>query len=243
MLLYARLFKQSRTITLQEESYIMINKIPTKRQWIMMLYLPIHFVWYFALELAITTDYFPIHCELDNIIPFCEWFIFPYFSWFIYMVAAGLYFLFYDHEAFEHYMLSMIFGFFISTTICSVFPNGQDLRPSGYNANFAAQIIKWTQEFDTNTNVFPSMHVVGALCAWFAIVKSKTLKPKVWIQVFNYLLCVLIILATVFLKQHSALDVLAGVVVSTAVFVFVYKGYAGKLLTKLENAISKEPAA
>ena len=221
----------------------MIKKAPTKRQWIMMLYLPIHIVWYFALELAITTDYYPIHCALDDMIPFCEWFVLPYFLWFVYMAVTGVYFLLYDHEAFENYMLSLIFGFFISTTICSVFPNGQDLRPTGYNANLAAQTMKLTQAFDTNTNVFPSMHVVGALGAWFAIVKSKTLKSNLWLQVFNWLLCTAIVLATMFLKQHSALDVLAGIVVSTLVLFFVYKGYAGKLLTKFENAISKESAA
>ena len=218
----------------------MIKKGPTKRQWIMMMYLPIHFIWYFIVEQTITTDYYSIHCALDNLIPVCEWFIFPYFSWFFYMVITGFYFLFKDDEAFEHYMLSLIFGFFISLTIISVFPNGQDLRPTGYNANFAAQIMKWTQQFDTNTNVFPSMHVVGALSVWFAIIKSKTLKSKVWVQVLNWLLCPAIILATVFLKQHSVLDIFAGMVISAFVFVIVYKGYAGRLLTKLENVLTKK---
>jgi len=217
----------------------MNEKIPTKRQWIMMAYLPIHFIWYFVLEAAVTTDYFPIHCSLDDIIPFCEWFIFPYFSWFLYMVVTGLYFLVKDSEAFEHYMLSLIIGFFISTMICSVFHNGQDLRPSGYNGNFAAQIVKWTQGFDTNTNVFPSMHVVGALGAAFAIAKSKKLKGNIAIQLFNWLLCIAIILATVFLKQHSVLDVISGTVICIIVFFIVYKGYAGKLLTKIENVIDK----
>lgn len=217
-------------------------RIPTKRQWIMMAYLPIHFIWYFVLEAVITTNYFPIHCALDDILPFCEWFIFPYFSWFLYMVITGLYFLVNDDEAFEHYMLSLIIGFFISTTICSVFPNGQNLRPDAYNSNFAAQIMKWTHGFDTNTNVFPSMHVVGAVGAAFAIAKSKKLKGKTAIQVFNWVLCIAIILATVFLKQHSVLDVVAGIVVCIIVFFIVYRGYAGKLLTKIEIALNRRQA-
>ncbi len=218
----------------------MTIKPPTKRQWIIMLYLPIHFIWYFINEQIITTDYYSISCTFDHLIPFCEWFVFPYFSWFLYMVITGFYFLFNDDEAFERYLLSMFMGFFISTTICSVFPNGQDLRPTEYNANFAAQIMKWTQQFDTNTNVFPSMHVVGAVCAWFAIVKSKKLKSKLWLQVFNWLLCAAIILATVFLKQHSVLDVLAGMAVSAITIFVAYKGYASKLLTKFENAMTKK---
>jgi len=218
----------------------MILKKPTRRQWILMLYLPFHLIWYFILEQSVTTDYYTIHCAWDNLIPFCEWFVIPYLSWFLYMVTAGLYFLFKDDEAFEHYMLSLIFGFFICTFICSVFPNGQDLRPFNYNNNFAALLVKWMQDFDTNTNVFPSMHVVGALGAAFAIARSKTLKSKVWLQILNWMLCTAIIMATVFLKQHSVLDIASGIVVCVFVFWLVYKGYAGKLLTKFENLITKK---
>lgn len=217
-------------------------KAPTKRQWILLAYLPINIIWYFTLEAIIITDYYPIHCSLDDMIPFCEWFILPYFSWFPYMIISGFYFLFNDDEAFEHYMLSLIIGFFVCMLICSVFPNGQDLRPDGYRDNFAAKIVKWTQEFDTNTNVFPSMHVVGAVCAAFAIAKSKKLKDKIVLQIFNWLLCVAILCATVFLKQHSMLDVISGIVLSVIVLVIVYRGYAGKLLTKIESALEKKQA-
>ena len=215
-------------------------KKPTLRQWILMLYIPLHLIWYLILEQSVTTNYYTIHCVLDDLIPFCEWFVLPYLSWFLYMVTTGLYFLFEDDEAFEHYMLSLVFGFFICTVICSVFPNGQNLRPFGYNSNFAAQIVKWMQVFDTNTNVFPSMHVVGALGAAFAIAKSKKLKSRVWLQILNWVLCTAIIMATVFLKQHSILDIAAGIVVCVFVFWFVYKGYGGKVLTKVENLLTKK---
>ena len=194
---------------------------PTRRQWIMMLYIPFHLLWYFILETTITTSYFPIYCALDDMLPFCEWFFFPYISWFLYMITTGLWFLFKDEEAFEHYLLSLIFGFFTCTFICSVFPNGQDLRPDSYNSNIVAQTVKLIQQFDTNTNVFPSMHVVGALGACFALAKSKSLGKKVWLQILNWLLCISILLATMFLKQHSVLDVLSGIVVSVAVYFFV----------------------
>lgn len=215
-------------------------KKPSLRQWIMILYIPFHLIWFFVLEQAVTTNYHIIYCAWDDLIPFCEWFIFPYFLWFLYMVVSGLYFLIEDEEAFEHYMLSLVFGFFISTVICSIYPNGQDLRPEAYGSNFAAQIVKWTQGFDTNTNVFPSMHVVGALGAAFAIAKSQKLKSIVWLQILNWVLCVTIIMATVFLKQHSVLDIVAGIVVCVFVFWFVYKGYAGKVLTAFETLITKK---
>ena len=221
----------------------MDKRIPTKRQWIMMAYLPIHFAWFLILKATITTNYFPMHSALDDMIPFCEWFVFAYLSWFLYMIIAGLYFLLKDEEAFEHFMLSLIIGFFTCTFICSVFPNGQDLRPTSYAGNFAAQIVKLVQEHDTNKTVFPSMHIVGALSSAFAIANSKTLKGKKLIQVLSWLLCISIMLATVFLKQHSVLDVFGGMAVCVIVFFLVYRGYAGKLLTKIENALTKEKSA
>ncbi len=216
-------------------------KLFTRRQWILVGYLPIHLLWYFILETSVTVDYTPIFCALDDLIPFCEWFIFPYFLWFPYMVCTGLFFRFRDSEAFERYMLMLVLGFFISTLICSVFPNGQDLRPDVYRDNFAAQIIRITQAFDTNTNVFPSMHVVGALGTAVAVAKSRALKNKLWLQLGNALLCILIILATVFLKQHSALDIFAGVAVFIPVYVLVFTGCAGRLLSKVEKLLFKTP--
>jgi len=209
----------------------------------MMAYLPIHFAWFLILKATITTNYFPMHCLLDDLIPFCEWFVFPYLSWFLYMIFTGLYFLLKDEEAFEHFMLSLIFGFFTCTLICTVFPNGQDLRPTSYAGNFAAQLVKLVQEHDTNKTVFPSMHIVGALSSAFAIATSKTLGKKKWIQFFSWLLCVAILLATVFLKQHSALDIFGGLAVCIMVFFVVYRGYASKLLTKLENALTQTKTA
>jgi len=221
----------------------MDKRIPTKRQWIMMAYLPIHFAWFLILKATITTNYFPMHSVLDDMIPFCEWFVFAYLSWFLYMIITGLYFLLKDEDAFEHFMLSLIIGFFTCTFICSVFPNGQDLRPTSYAGNFAAQLVKLVQEHDTNKTVFPSMHIVGALSSAFAIANSKTLKGKKLIQVLSWLLCISIMLATVFLKQHSVLDVFGGMAVCVIVFFLVYRGYAGKLLTKIENALTKEKSA
>ncbi|MDR1131591.1 MAG: phosphatase PAP2 family protein [Oscillospiraceae bacterium] len=215
-------------------------KLPTRRQWIMMLYLPIHLLWYFILERSVTTDYYPISCALDGLIPFCEWFIFPYFLWFPYMVAAGFYFLFRDDEAFEQYLLSLFLGFFICTFTCSVFPNGQDLRQAGHDTNLAAQIVNWTQAFDTNTNVFPSMHVVGAVCAAYAITRSRRLRPKRWLQILNWALCLTIVCATVFIKQHSVLDIFAGVAVSVIAIVLVNKGLMSRLLTGLESRIDRK---
>ncbi len=206
----------------------------TKRQWILMAYLPIHFIWYFILEKVNITEYAVVYSPLDDLIPFCEWFIFPYLIWFLYMLVPGVYFLMKDPKAFERYALSMFIGLFISTTIISIYPTGQELRPAvDSNGNFALWLVNFIYNFDTNTNVFPSMHVVGSLAVVAGIAKSETLGKKTWLQIFNWALCLAICAGTVFLKQHSILDVFAGIILETLVLIVVYMGYPSRLLDKI----------
>ncbi len=188
------------------------SKHLTKRQLLLILYLPIHLIWYFVLEQINVTDYYIVHSPLDDLIPFCEWFIIPYLVWFLYMVVTAFYFLLKDERAFERLLLTLWVGFFLSMTFISFFPTGQELRPETLpRENAASWVVSLIYAFDTNTNVFPSMHVIGALAVAANIMQSKALKKKLWVQIGSPILCILIMAATVFLKQHSVLDVFGGV--------------------------------
>ncbi len=207
----------------------------TKREWILMSYLILHLTWYMLMEqLNDTTEYMLMYCTFDDLIPFCKWFFIPYISWFPYMVIPGFYFLLKDDEAFENYLLTLWIGFFFSMLCCTLFVTGQELRPAVLEGNdFLSRLITRIYAFDTNTNVFPSMHVVGAVSVGVAIFNSKTLKKKVALQIFNVLLSSAIILSTVFMKQHSVLDVFGGLLFEIPVCIVVYKGWPSKLLDKL----------
>lgn len=193
----------------------LINKFKnlSRRQLILISYLPIHFIWYFIVEQVNIDNYHVVYSPLDDLIPFCEWFIIPYLLWFVYMVSAGIYYLLKDEEAFESYLLTLWTGFFLSLLFISIFPTGQELRPESFaRDNPAIWAVKHIYAFDTNTNVFPSMHVIGALTVGVSVIKSKTLKRKRGVQIASAVSCVLICLATVFLKQHSVLDIFGGIV-------------------------------
>ncbi|NLV87151.1 MAG: phosphatase PAP2 family protein, partial [Clostridiales bacterium] len=132
---------------------------------------------------------------------------------FVYMVSAGIYFLIKEERAFESYLITLWTGFFLSMLFISIFPTGQELRPESFTReNPAIWAVKQIYAFDTNTNVFPSMHVVGALTVGVSVFKSRSLKKNCWVQAVSAISCVLIVLATVFLKQHSILDVFGGIV-------------------------------
>lgn len=62
---------------------------------------------------------------------------------------------------------------------------------------------------DTPTNVLPSIHVYNSIGAMAAIAHSTSLKKHRGVQIGSYVLGILIIFSTVFLKQHSITDVIA----------------------------------
>ena len=52
------------------------------------LYWVVYLIWFFWLDLTVTDPKYIIHSPLDDFIPFNEWFIFPYGSWFF--LLAGV---------------------------------------------------------------------------------------------------------------------------------------------------------
>lgn len=153
-------------------------------------------------------SYYPMYCFLDDRIPFCELFVFPYLFWFVYLVGMHLYTLLYDTESFRRMMYFIILTYSAAILIYLIFPNCQELRPAVFERdNCLTRFMAEFYQFDTNTNVCPSLHVTGSLAVMFTALHCKRL-GKVWKMAF-VIVAVLICLSTVFLKQHSVLDLLA----------------------------------
>lgn len=153
--------------------------------------------------------YYSMHCPLDDMIPFCEWFLIPYLFWFVYLIGTIVYTFFFDVAAFKRMMYFIIITYSITMLIYLVFPTCQDLRPTQFaRDNVLTRFVAWFYNFDTNTNVCPSIHVLGSVAAMLGLCDCRRLQnPK--LKLLFILLCVLICISTVFMKQHSVLDVLA----------------------------------
>jgi membrane-associated phospholipid phosphatase len=101
--------------------------------------------------------------------------------------------------------------------ISTVFHNGVDLRPAFFeHQNIFVDMVQVLERADTPTNVFPSIHVFNTVVICMATHDSATLKKRYAVKGFIYSLSILIILSTMFLKQHSVIDV-AGAFVMAAV--------------------------
>lgn len=187
------------------------------------LFIPIYMAIFLLEERNINSHYFVSYVPLDDMIPFCEWFVIPYFCWYPLMIGAGLYLFFKDAESFKNYMLYIGAGFLIIVMFYAFFPNGQNLRITSFDrSNFLIDIVKWTYSRDTNTNVLPSLHVVGTMGAMFALLESKNIR-KLWFKLFTIILAISICLSTVYIKQHSILDVFTGVPLGLIYYFAIYK--------------------
>jgi len=185
-------------------------------------YIFIYLPWFIWLEQR-TIEYTIVHTQLDNFIPFSEYFIIPYLLWFLYIPAVFIFMFFRSKEEFYRLSKFLFIGMSICLLICTVWPNGQELRLDlqGHE-NIFAKIVSWIYAADTNTNVFPSIHVFNSVGAYIAIVNSQVIRKGHWIKYVSFILTVLICMSTVFLKQHSILDVLGGLVIAGVMYVFVY---------------------
>lgn len=178
----------------------------------MLLFWPVYLLRYLLVEaLNPAAVYIPIWTPLDDCVPFCEWFLIPYVLWYGAIVGLHLYTLAVDVESFKRYTLFLGIAIGISTTVFLLFPTCQNLRPAEFpRDNPLTRAVGLLYRIDTNTNVLPSEHVIGAVGLFLGVWNTPRLIKPVWIVsagIFSLLVC----LATLFLKQHSVLDLLAAV--------------------------------
>ena len=190
-----------------------------------LLYLP----YFFWLESVITDNYKIMHVALDDVIPFSEYFIVPYMIWFFYVSGAVLYFFFTDKQDYFRLCTFLFIGMTISMMICTFYPNGTDLRVEvDPNKNVFCYLVQMIHNSDTPANVFPSIHVYNSVAAFSAIHTCKNLQKHKGIRTGSFILTTLIVLSTMFLKQHSIADVATGITCAVATYVLFYSRAAEK---------------
>lgn len=194
-----------------------------KHAWILsygLIYLP----WFLLLEQKVVTKYTIVSIGLDQYIPFNELFVIPYFLWFGYIALTITYFFFYSKTDYYKCCAFLFLGMTICLVIYTLWPNGQNLRPTSFpRDNFLVDICKQLYTTDTSTNVCPSIHVFNSIGAHISIRNSACFKNKKWVVRISLLLAVSISLSTVFLKQHSAFDGLCSLLLSVVMYLIVYR--------------------
>ena len=181
-----------------------------------------YFVMYVLTETLIPAENcYLIHCRLDDLVPFCEYFVIAYVSWYLLIIGSLLYFLLYSVDSFKNLQTYIIITQIIAMAVYIIFPNRQDLRPEMFpRENVLTNLLGLIYAVDTNTGVCPSLHVAYSLGIASAWLREESVSG--WKKAAIAVWCGIICISVAFVKQHSVLDILAAIPVCLFAEYFVF---------------------
>ncbi len=189
------------------------NWLSSRRYGLWLLYIPAYLVVFGILELFPAKEFHLIQCPIDTLIPTIPVFFIPYAFWWGLFPGALLWFLVFGRR--EDF-LKLCFILFVGYTVCLItyvlWPNGIDIRTELTGTDLCSQAIRLLRAGDPPQNVCPSMHVSSTMAIFLTVWECRDI-PRGW-KWGVAVISLLIILATMFIKQHSVVDVLLGMLLS-----------------------------
>ena len=169
----------------------------------------VYFAFYFLTERLIPLEKcHVISCGLDDIIPFSEVFVIPYVLWYFLVAGSLLYFLLYNIDSFKSLSVFFMITQAAAVAVYILYPSRQELRPAVFpRENIFTWAISVIYAFDTPSGILPSLHVAYSLGIASVWCKEQD-AARLW-KLAVVGLAILISLSTVFIKQHSVLDIFA----------------------------------
>ena len=138
--------------------------------WFMALYALFYLSFFALLERTIQTPDLWVHCQLDDLIPFCKYAIVPYILWFPW-IPFTLFYLLYKapREDFWRLCIPLFTGMTMTLLFYAIVPNGLALRPKYVpGTDIFAQLVRMIYRSDTPMNVCPSIHVFNSVTLMLA---------------------------------------------------------------------------
>jgi membrane-associated phospholipid phosphatase len=139
----------------------------------------------------------------DEWIPFLPAFSVPYLLLFPYIAFAG--FALFNTEYATLYYASMALAMCTAAVVWFLFPSKM-ARPLVSKAKIFEGIVARIYDGDSHANAFPSSHVFTSLITSYFLVLAF---PEFFFLIWS--VGTLIAISTVLIKQHFAVDVLAGI--------------------------------
>lgn len=198
-----------------------INEPRFRHLWLLGTWL-IYFALYFLTENLIPAERCHVmHCFLDDLLPFNEYFLIFYTGWYLLVFGSVAYYLMYDVKRFRELDLYIFVTQMVAMFFYIVLPSRQDLRPATFpRENLFTWVMGLIYTFDTDTGVCPSLHVAYSWAIFNVMVKDEHLAK--WFKVFLGLFAVMVCLSTAFVKQHSFLDIFAAIPVVLLGEILIY---------------------
>ena len=187
---------------------------------------------------ALETNFFVMDTFL--VVPFVKHFVYFYDIWYPFIILNTFLVYKYNKKDFKNLILVMLLTGFVSQITFIVYPT-MVLRPEITINSLADWIVSITYKLDTPAvNCLPSMHCVYCFATSFFILRSKNLKPKYRALVVT--ISMMIVLSTMFIRQHVIEDVLLALLYTSlvATIVLVNKNLVNKIHDKFYKLIKYE---
>ncbi|NHM31038.1 phosphatase PAP2 family protein [Neobacillus terrae] len=161
-----------------------------------------------------------ISTSFDHNIPFIPIFIIPYILWYAYMFVYLVYFCFKDTKVYIKTLIMIVLAELVCFTIYFFFQTTVP-RPDPQGNTQIIHLVKSIYANDQPYNCFPSIHV---LTTFSIMLGSLNLQKKHLLNTISiHLFGSLIIISTLFVKQHVILDMIGSMFLTTFIYGIVFE--------------------
>lgn len=155
---------------------------------------------------------------IDTKIPFVPAFFIPYCIWYLMIFIIPYYLYCKDKDKFIKYTMAYI--------LCSMIGNivfisylSTVARPTVTGTDIFSLIAKFIYWIDTPTNCFPSLHC--AISMLFILYTCESKNTNIITKISVCIISILIMLSTLFTKQHVVVDFISGDMLALIVYLIV----------------------
>jgi membrane-associated phospholipid phosphatase len=155
---------------------------------------------------------------LDQSIPFIKAFIIPYMLWMPFLYLTFIYLCIKDRNLYYRTLLTYNLAVLVSYLVYH-FCQTTIVRPEITGNGLLSEWTAFVYHNDQPYNCFPSIHCMSSFLLFTALLKSqiKTELNLILIGTASFL----IILSTLFVKQHLLIDVIGGIALAEGIFIGV----------------------
>lgn len=166
---------------------------------------------------------------LDRKIPFIKYFVIPYHLWYVFIISSLIYVYTINKKQYYFFINSLSITIIICYVIFLVFQTHVS-RPIITGNDLFSNIVKWTYKNDNPYNAFPSIHVLTTELAFLYTFYNS--KNKISISC-SFIMSLLIILSTLFIKQHVLADIIGSTILALSCFLIINKTFTINLKKRI----------
>ncbi|MBU3190906.1 phosphatase PAP2 family protein [Clostridium bowmanii] len=153
---------------------------------------------------------------VDKFIPFNKYFILPYVSWYVFMLIFSAFLCILDKERYLKLLITLNIGMITCYIIYYFYPTYVP-RPMIKGTDFFSNLVLNLYAADNPYNCFPSIHVLNSvLITLYTCESDKVYKST---KIICFIISGLIILSTMFIKQHYFADVAIAIIFAFLLYV------------------------